>query len=167
MPDKRQLQAIMFTDVYGYSARMGADEENTVRVVREHREIVRALLARHGGREVDTIGDAFLLLFDAAVDAVQCAIAIQGALRERNEGKDQKDQVQVRIGINVGDVIFGENGQLSGEAVNIAARVDLLTPPGGACVTASVHAQVHRNVREPFESLGVVPLKNIERAPPL
>jgi len=167
MPDKRQLQAVMFTDIHGYSARMGEDEQNTVRVVREHREIVRAALAQHSGREVRTIGDAFLVLFDAAVDAVQCAIAIQTALARRNQELPAKDQVHVRIGINVGDVLIGEEGELYGEAVNIAARVEPLAPPGGICVTTSVHAQVHRAVSEPFESLGEVPLKNIERPPAL
>jgi len=157
----------MFTDVAGYSARMGADEASTIRAVREHRVVLREALAAHGGREVETSGDAFFVLFDAAVDAVKCAIAMQRALAERNRSLPESERILVRIGINVGDVLRGEDGQNYGPALNIAARIEGIAPPGGACVTESVHAQVHHVIDEPFEPLGFVPLKNISRPPAL
>jgi class 3 adenylate cyclase len=162
--DRHVRLAVMFTDIQGFSAMMSADEATTVRVVREHRVIVREGLAEHGGRELRTIGDAFLVVFDGAADAVRCAVTVQRRLAARNAGLPAGEQVWVRIGLHWGDVLIGGEGELYGEAVNIAARVEPHAPAGGICATEALHRALGDELGAPWQSVGVVPLKNIPHA---
>ena len=162
----RQLKAIMFTDIKGFSAMMGEDEERTMRLVREHREIVRATLPDHSGHEHETIGDAFVVLFDSAVNAVQCAAEIQTKFRARNAELPEEEQVWIRIGIHVGDIIL-QDGDIYGDGVNIAARVEPQAEPGGICITQDVFLQVQKKVGLRAISIGKKELKNITEAPEL
>jgi predicted ATPase/class 3 adenylate cyclase len=156
--DQRVSLAVMFTDIQGFSAMMSADEATTVRVVREHRVIVREALAEHGGRELRTIGDAFLVVFDDPAAAVACSTRIQRRLGERNRDRPVAEQVWVRIGLHWGDVLVGGEGELYGDTVNIAARVEPHAPAGGICATDTLVARAGDFA---WESVGVVPLKNI------
>ncbi len=162
---RRVLKAIMFTDVKGYSAMMARDEEATVRLLEEHRRIVRELLPRFHGKEHETIGDAFLVLFDSAVDAVDCAVAVQRALAERNASAD--DEIWIRIGIHLGDILVEDGGDIYGDGVNVAARVEPLAVPGGVCITDPVFQQVRGKVEWEILPLGTRPLKNIPNPPAL
>jgi class 3 adenylate cyclase/tetratricopeptide (TPR) repeat protein len=164
--ETRRLQAIMFTDMLGFSKMMGEDESRTIRLVEEHRAIVRAVLPAYGGREHQTIGDAFVVLFDSALNAVSCAVEIQKQLRERNDGKPAEEQVWIRVGIHLDDIVF-KDGQIYGDGVNLAARVEPQAEPGGICVTEPVLAHVKGKVTFGFVSLGERALKNIARPPAL
>ncbi|MBI3544707.1 MAG: tetratricopeptide repeat protein [Deltaproteobacteria bacterium] len=157
---KRKLAAIMFTDIVGYSAMSHRDESLALELLEEHRQIVRPLLTSHDGREIKTIGDAFLVEFDSATSAVQCAIHIQTALAERNSTVDPTRAVRVRIGIHLGDVVAHEN-DVYGDGVNIASRLQFLAEPGGICVSRQVFDQVHNKVDRPIHQLGNRTLKNI------
>jgi TolB-like protein/Tfp pilus assembly protein PilF len=122
--------------------------------------VIRPLLAKHNGREVKTIGDAFLVEFASALEAVRCGVEIQLALQEVNAKTTEDKKTSVRIGIHLGDVIH--NGEdVAGDAVNIASRIEPLAPPGGVCITAQVYASVVNKVEYPFESLGSPKLKNV------
>lgn len=156
----------MFTDMMGFSRMMGEDEARTIRLVEEHRAIVRAILPSYGGREHQTIGDAFVVLFDSALNAVSCAVEIQKQLRARNEGKVKDEQVWIRVGIHLDDIVF-KDGQIYGDGVNLAARVEPQAEPGGICVTEPVLAHVKGKVTFGFVSLGERALKNIARPPQL
>lgn len=164
--ETRRLQAIMFTDIVGFSRMMGEDEERTIRLVEEHRVIVRAALAPNQGREHQTIGDAFVVLFDSALNAVSCAVDIQRRLRERNAGKPESEHVVIRIGIHLDDIVF-KDGQIYGDGVNLAARVEPQAEAGGICITEPVLAQVKGKVTFTFVPLGERALKNIARPPAL
>jgi class 3 adenylate cyclase len=164
--EERRLQAIMFTDMFGYSRMMGEDEARTIRLVEEHRQIVRAILPLHGGREHQTIGDAFVVLFDSALNAVSCAVAIQKRLRERNAGLSEGEQIWIRIGIHLDDIVL-RDGHIYGDGVNLAARVEPLAEKGGICVTEPVLRHVEGKVAFGFVSLGEQALKNIARPPAL
>ena len=162
----RRLKAIMFTDIKGYSAMMGADEQRTVKLVLEHRQIVRECLTKHDGTEHETIGDAFVVLFDSVVNAVRCGAEIQGRLKQRNAGLPESEQVWLRIGIHLGDIILQGDG-IYGDGVNVAARVQDKADPGGISITEQVYLQIDGKVDFPIESLGKVDLKNIRNPPSL
>jgi class 3 adenylate cyclase/tetratricopeptide (TPR) repeat protein len=164
--EERRLQAIMFTDMFGYSRMMGEDEARTIRLVEEHRQIVRAILPLHAGREHQTIGDAFVVLFDSALNAVSCAVAIQKRLRERNAALPEGEQIWIRIGIHLDDIVL-RDGHIYGDGVNLAARVEPLAEKGGICVTEPVLRHVEGKVAFGFVSLGEQALKNIARPPAL
>jgi class 3 adenylate cyclase/tetratricopeptide (TPR) repeat protein len=157
----------MFTDIAGYSAKMGSEEATTVRVVREHRTIVRDALAEHSGDERRTVGDAFLVVFESALHAVQCAVAIQERLARRNATQPESEQVWLRIGVHLGEVVLGAEGEIYGDAVNIAARVQPLSPIGGLTISETVLAQIRAHGAWTFEDIGTVPLKNITHPPRL
>ena len=125
----RELAAIMFSDIVGYTALMGRDEREGLRAVREHREHLRAVLPRFNGRLIGEIGDGTLSSFHSAVDAVNCARELQATLVENPE-------LRLRIGIHVGDVVFTDKTVL-GDGVNIASRIHELAPPGGICVSSN------------------------------
>ncbi len=164
--ETRRLQAIMFTDMFGFSRMMGEDEERCIRLVEEHRVIVRAALPHYGGREHQTIGDAFVVLFDSALNAVSCAVEIQKRLRERNADRPDNEQVLIRIGIHLDDIVF-KDGQIYGDGVNLAARVEPQAEVGGICITEPVLAHVKGKVTFGFVALGERALKNIARPPAL
>ena len=162
----RRLKAIMFTDIKGYSAMMGLDEDRTVKLVLEHRQIVRDCLAVHGGTEHETIGDAFVVLFDSVVNAVRCGADIQERLRLRNSGLPKEEQVWLRIGIHLGDIIVQGDG-IYGDGVNVAARVQDKADPGGISITEQVYLQIDGKVDFSLEPMGKIELKNIRNPPNL
>lgn len=161
---QQELAAIMLTDMVGYSGSMERDEQRTYANLLEHNKIVRAEISKHRGREIKTIGDAFLVIYRSALDAVNCAIAIQRALAEYNLAKEGTDKILIRIGVHLGEVMITAN-DVFGDGVNIAARIEPLAEPGGICVTGEVFALVRKKVAHKFERLEGVQLKNIAIAP--
>jgi adenylate cyclase len=143
---------------------MEHDEQRTYAKLLEHNKIVRAEIAKYRGREIKTIGDAFLVIYRSALDAVKCAIAIQSALAEYNLAKDDADRILIRIGVHLGEVMITAN-DVFGDGVNIAARIEPLAEPGGICVTGEVFALVRKKIKLRFERLEGVQLKNIAIAP--
>ena len=124
----RRLAAIVAADVAGYSRLMGVDEVGTARTLREHRAVIDPLVAKHGGRLVKTMGDGVLIEFPSVVDAVECAVAVQAVMGERNEGIPVDRRMLFRIGINLGDILI-EGDDILGEGVNIAARLEGIAEP--------------------------------------
>lgn len=161
-PLERRLAAILCADVAGYSKMMAANEERTVRVFRGHREIFESLIRLHRGRIFNTAGDALLAEFNSTVEAVRCATEIQSALRTRNEHLAPEEKMHFRIGINLGDVII-QGGDLLGDGVNVAARIQTATAPGGICISGSVHDQIQNKLSIDFKLLGELTYKNIAK----
>src|ERR1700737_2071565 len=141
---------------------MGADEAGTARRLREHREALRPIVTKHGGRIVKTTGDGVLLEFPSVVDAVECAIAVQTVIAERNENVPQNRRMLYRIGINLGDILI-EGDDILGDGVNVAARLEGIAEPGGICISSSAYDQVRGKVDVEFADLGEQSLKNIAR----
>ncbi len=157
----RKLAAILAADVAGYSRLMGADEAGTLAALKGHRdELIGPEIAKRGGRIVGTAGDSVLAEFASVVDAVDCAVAIQAAMAERNAGLPDDRKMLFRIGINLGDVIV-EGDDIYGDGVNIAARLEELAEPGGICVSAKVHGEVAGKVEAGFDDMGKRSIKNI------
>src|ERR1700745_2343822 len=154
----RRLAAIVAADVAGYSRLMGADEVGTARTLREHRKVTDALVAKHGGRLVKSTGDGVLLEFSSVVDAVECAVAVQEVMAERNEGVPADRQMLFRIGINLGDILI-EGDDILGDGVNIAARLEGIAEPGGICISSSAYEQVLGKVPVEFSDMGEQALK--------
>jgi class 3 adenylate cyclase len=159
-PLERRLATILCADVAGYSKMMAANEERTVRVFRGHREIFESLVNLHRGRIFNTAGDALLAEFNSAVEAVRCATEIQAALRTRNEHLAPEEKMQFRMGINLGDVII-QGDDLLGDGVNVVARIQTATAPGGICISGSVHDQIQNKLSLNFKPLGEQTYKNI------
>ncbi|MDH2380786.1 adenylate/guanylate cyclase domain-containing protein [Bradyrhizobium sp. CER78] len=159
----RRLAAIVAADVAGYSRLMGLDEVGTAHTLREHRKVTDALVAKHGGRLVKSTGDGVLLEFSSIVDAVECAVAVQVVMAERNEGVPVDRRMMFRIGINLGDILIEEGDDILGDGVNIAARLEGIAEPGGICISASAYEQVRGKVPADFTDLGEKSLKNIAR----
>ena len=162
MADSRRLAAIMAVDVVGYSRLMGEDEAGTAFAVRDHREAARPIVAGHGGRIVKTMGDGLLLEFPSVVAAIDCAIAIQKLMAERNADIPEAKRIVYRIGVNLGDVLI-EGDDILGEGVNIAARLEGICEPGGVLVSSSAYDQVRGKIEAEFTDLGETVLKNIAR----
>ena len=160
---ERRLAAILAADVAGYSRLMGADEEGTLeRLKTLRRELVDPKIAEHHGRIVKTTGDGLLVEFASVVDAVRCAVEVQQGMPERNAGVTADDRIELRIGINLGDVIV-ESDDLYGDGINIAARVEALADAGGVFVTNTVHDHVRDRLPFAFKDLGERQVKNIAR----
>ncbi len=157
----RRLVAVFAADVEGYSRLMGADEVGTLKGLAARRAILDKAIAEHRGRIANTAGDSVLAEFASAVDAVQCAIEAQSVLRETNSGIDSDKRINFRIGIHVGDVMV-RGGDLFGDAVNIAARLQALAEPGGVCVSGTTHEQVKKILPLAFTDLGAQQVRNIE-----
>ena len=158
----RRLAAIVAADVAGYSRLMGLDEVGTARTLREHRAVTDALVAKHGGRLVKSTGDGVLLEFPSVVDAVECAVAVQAVMAQRNEGVPVDRRMLFRIGINLGDILI-EGDDILGDGVNVAARLEGIAEPGGICISSSAYDQVRGKVAVEFTDLGEQNLKNIAR----
>ena len=157
----RRLTAILAADVAGYSRLMGADEEGTHERLKAHlRELVDPKIAEHRGRVVKNTGDGFLAEFQSVVDAVRCAVEMQRGMAERNQETPPERRIEFRIGINLGDVI-AEGGDIFGDGVNVAARLEGLAPPGGICISADAWGHVRGAVAAEFVDLGEQRLKNI------
>ncbi|HBD09224.1 MAG TPA: hypothetical protein DCZ69_13280, partial [Syntrophobacteraceae bacterium] len=159
---ERKLAAILHADIKDYSRLMGEDEVGTLRMLTAHREITDVLIQQHRGRIVSTAGDSILAEFGSAVDAVQCAVEIQQALKASNAGLPSARRMEFRIGINVGDVMV-EGPQIYGDGVNIAARLEALAEPGGICVSGTVYDQVENKLELGYEYLGEQTVKNIAK----
>jgi TolB-like protein/class 3 adenylate cyclase len=162
MTAARRLAAILAADVVGYSRLMGEDEAGTARAVREHREAARAIVANLGGRIVNTTGDGLLLEFPSVVAAVECAIAVQKLMAERNAGTPEAKRILYRIGVNLGDVLI-EGDDILGDGVNIAARLEGICDPGGVLISSSAYDHVRGRIDADFVDLGDKDLKNIAR----
>ena len=161
---ERRLAAILAADVAGYSRLMGVDEEGTLAAVKAlRREVVDPKIAEHRGRIVKTTGDGALVEFASAVDAVRCAMEIQHALSERNAVISEDRRIEFRIGINVGDIIVDE-GDIYGDGVNVAARIELLARPGMICLSDSAYQQIKGKVPLDVSDMGERQLKNIAQA---
>src|SRR5258708_1626891 len=160
-PEVRRLSAIMLTDMVGYSALIQADESLALTLLDEHNGLLRQTIAEHQGREIKTTGDGFLVEFDSALEAVRCAIQVQRSLAARNGKAPQDRQIQVRIGLHLGDVIR-KDGDVFGDGVNIAARIEPLAEPGGICMSEDVARQVQNKIELPLLKLGKADLKNIQ-----
>src|SRR3984893_2286215 len=159
----RRLAAILAADVAGYSRLMGADEEGTLERLKALRlELLDPKIAEHHGRVVKTTGDGLLVEFASVVDAVRCAVELQQAMPERDIGVAVDNRIELRIGINLGDVIV-EGDDLYGDGVNIAARIEALADVGGVFVSNTVHDQVRDRLHLGFEDLGEQQVKNIAR----
>ena len=160
---ERRLAAIFAGDVVGYSRLMGQDEAGTLARLRTHRrELVDLVIAEHKGRIVKTTGDGILIEFPSVVEAVSCAVAVQDGMAQRNVPVAPDQRIEFRIGINLGDVIV-EDGDIHGDGVNVAARLEGLAEPGGICVSRVVRDQVRDKLDVAFEDLGEQSLKNIAR----
>jgi TolB-like protein/Flp pilus assembly protein TadD len=159
---ERRLTAILAADVAGYSQLMGTDEARTVSDLKAHQAVLLPMISEFSGRIIDTAGDGILAEFASAVRAVECAVAIQKTMAERNAPIDQARRMQFRIGINIGDVI-GDEARIYGDGVNVAARLEALADPGGIMVSRTVHDQVRDKLSFDFEDRGEQTVKNIAR----
>src|SRR3989441_10117265 len=157
---QRRLAAIMFTDMVGYTALGQRDESLSLALVEEQRRFLRPIFKRHNGKEIKSMGDAFLVEFSNALDAVRCAYDAQRTSREFNISQPSDQRIKLRIGLHLGDVVESE-GDISGDAVNIASRIQSLAEDGGICVTRQVYDQVQSKFDLPIKTLGSMPLKNV------
>ena len=163
MASPRRLAAILAADVAGYSRLMGADEEGTLeRLKALRRELIDPKIAEHHGRIVKTTGDGVLVEFASVIDAVRCGVEVQHAMPERNTGVEMDSRIELRIGINLGDVIV-EDDDIYGDGVNIAARIEALADAGGVFVSNTVHDHVRDRLPFVFDDLGEQKVKNIAR----
>lgn len=151
----------MFTDMVGYSALAQRSEALALRLLEEHRALVRAILPSFNGTEIKTIGDAFLVEFHSALEAAQCGIEIQRALAKRNADAPAERQIQIRIGIHIGDVVHRE-GDVYGDGVNIASRIESLAGAGGICISMDVERQIRSAIEVSLVKLAPTELKNIQ-----
>ena len=159
---QRKLVAILSADVQGYSRLMNDDEAMTIRTLMTYRAIMEQLIQQHHGRVVDSPGDNVLAEFTSVVDAVQCAVAIQGALTEHNASLPASRAMAFRMGINLGDVVL-EGEHIYGDGVNIAARLEGLATAGGICISGTVYEQVESKLDLPYVYLGEQAVKNMAK----
>ena len=163
MPEQRRLAAIVAADVAGYSRLMGRDESGTLQALRAvRRDIVDPAIAAHGGRLVKTTGDGLLIEFASVVDAVRAMVALQRAMATHNAPLPEERRLVFRIGVNLGDIL-SEDGDIFGDGVNVAARLQAIAPPGGLCLAGRVHEEVRDRLDLAFEDGGAQSLKNIAR----
>jgi len=158
--EERKLAAIMFTDMVGYSALAQRDDKLALELLEEHRQLLREIFPRFHGTEIKTIGDAFLVEFGSALEAAQCGIEIQRTLAKRNHDVGVNRRIELKIGIHIGDVMH-RNGDVYGDGVNIASRIEQLAGAGGICVSMDVERQIRNALEARFEKFGSADLKNI------
>jgi TolB-like protein/class 3 adenylate cyclase len=151
----------MFTDMVGYTALSQRNEPLALELLEEHRRILRSIFPRFNGTEIKTIGDAFLVEFQSALEAAQCALEIQRTLAKRNPDVSSDRRIELRIGIHVGDVVHRE-GDVYGDGVNVASRIQPVAGIGGICISVDVERQIHHALDARFEKLAPVELKNVE-----
>src|SRR5881397_3957907 len=159
--EERKLAAIMFTDMVGYSALAQRDDKIALELLEEHRRLLRELFPQFHGTEIKTIGDAFLVEFGSALEAAQCAIEIQRTLAKRNHDVTSDRRIELKIGIHIGDVVH-RDGDVYGDGVNIASRIEQLAGAGGICVSMDVERQIRNALEARFEKFGTADLKNIK-----
>jgi TolB-like protein/class 3 adenylate cyclase len=164
MPETRKLAAILAADVAGYSKLAGADEERTLARLRTlWSDLIAPTIAVHHGRVVKRTGDGSIIEFRSVVDAVRCAIEVQNGMVERNAGLPPERRIEFRVGIHLGDVVEESDGDLMGDGVNIAARLEGIADPGGICLSEDAYRQVRDRIKEAFIDVGEKELKNIAR----
>ena len=162
MSETRKLAAILVADVVGYSRLAGADEDRTLARLRGLRsDLIDPAIAAHHGRIVKRTGDGSIVEFRSVVDAVRCAIEIQNGLIERNTGLPPEKRIEFRVGIHVGDVVEESDGDLMGDGINIAARLEGVAKPGAICLSEDAYRQVKSRLDLKVTDLGVTQLKNI------
>ncbi len=157
----RRLAAIMFTDMVGFTSLTQKDESLALTMLNEYRGSLRSCLSAHGGREIKTMGDGFLVEFDSALEAVECALSIQESLDQKNAILSPQERMQVRIGIHLGDVVH-ERGDLFGDSVNIASRIEPLAGPGEIYITQQVYDHIRNRLKSSVGYVGKLSLKNVE-----
>src|SRR5260370_29694039 len=162
MGERRKLVAIMAVDIVGYSRLMGDDEAGTAQAVRRCREAAIPIVAALGGRIVQIVGDGLLLEFPSVVAAVECAVAIQKMMVERNVDTPEAKRIVYRIGVNLGDVLI-DGDDILGEGVNIAARLESICEPGGISISRLVYDQINGKLALNFQNLCLQKLKNIAK----
>ena len=160
---KRRLAGILSADVAGYSRLMGDDERATMDTLNAYRDVFRRHISDHHGRVVDTAGDSVLALFDSIVEALQCAVDVQGELEGCNADLPENRRMRFRVGINLGDIFEQDDGTVYGNGVNVAARLESLAEPGGICLSGSAHEQVEGKTNHSFEDVGTHAVRNIAR----
>ena len=158
---ERKLTTIVAADVVGYSKMMAANEEGTLNILRERREIVDGIINDHGGTIFGSAGDSVIAQFDSPVRATESAIQFQNKLHAHNQLAPEDERMVFRAGINIGDVMVAEDN-LFGDAVNIAARLEAEARPGGICISKSVLEMIERKLKVSFEDAGELDLKNID-----
>jgi TolB-like protein/class 3 adenylate cyclase/Tfp pilus assembly protein PilF len=158
--EQRKLAAIMFTDMVGYSALAQRDDKLALELLEEHRRLLREIFPRFNGTEIKTIGDAFLVEFGSALEAAQCAIEIQRTLAKRNHDVPAERRIELKIGLHIGDVVH-RGGDVYGDGVNVASRIEQLAVAGGICVSMDVERQIRNALEARFEKLAPTELKNI------
>ena len=158
---QRRLAAIFCADVAGYTRLMNADEASTLRLLTSLRDMTDRLIPKHSGRIANTAGDSILAEFPSAVDALQCALGIQERGAAMNEEVPEQRRISFRIGVHVGEIMV-RDGDLFGDDVNVAARMQGLAQPGSVCLSGSAHEYVHRALPLPFEDLGPQTVKNLD-----
>jgi adenylate cyclase len=164
MAETRKLAAILAADVAGYSKLAGTDEERTLARLRALRsDLIDPTIAVHHGRVVKRTGDGSIIEFRSVVDAVRCAIEVQNGMVERNAGLPSERRIEFRVGIHLGDVVEESDGDLMGDGVNIAARLEGVCVPNGICLSEDAYRQVRDRLKEEFIDLGNKELKNIAR----
>ena len=164
MNETRKIAAILVADVVGYSRLVGADEDRTLARLRALRsDIIDPTIAVHHGRVVKRTGDGAIVEFRSVIVAVRCAIEVQSGMIERNEGLPSERRVEFRIGIHLGDVVEESDGDLMGDGVNIAARLEGVCEVGGVCISEDAYRQVRDKIKGQFADLGEQNLKNIAR----
>ena len=160
--DERRLAAILAADVAGYSRLMGRNEEETVRELEAHQAVILPLIAKHGGSIINIAGDGIVAQFPSAVRAVECAVAIQKIMAERNFEIPAERRMLLRIGVNLGDIIH-DGTRTYGDGINVAARLEPLAEPGGICISATVRDAIFGKLGLPLRDIGEKSLKNIAR----
>ncbi len=160
---QHKLAAVLAADMAGYSRLMEVDEVGTLARLRTHRtELIDPAIAKNNGNIIKTTGDGMLVEFQSVVSAVRCAIEVQTRMARRNLDVPDERRIQFRVGINLGDIIF-DGGDIFGDGVNVAARLEQLAEVGGICVSGAVFEQVNERIDVSFEDLGDRSLKNISR----
>jgi adenylate cyclase len=161
LAENRKLAAILAADVAGYSKLVGSDEERTLARLRALRsDLIDPAIAAHHGRVVKRTGDGVLIEFRSVVDAVRCAIEVQNGMVERNAGLPPERRIEFRIGIHLGDVVEESDGDLMGDGVNIAARLEGIAKPGAICLSEDAYRQVKSRLDLAVSDLGAIQLKN-------
>jgi adenylate cyclase len=164
MTETRKLTAILVADVVGYSRLAGTDEERTLARLRGLRsDLIDPAIAAHHGRIVKRTGDGSIIEFRSVVDAVRCAIEVQNGMAIRNAGVPPGERIEFRVGVHLGDVVEEADGDLMGDGVNIASRLEGLSEPGGICLSSAAYEQIRDRLKETFADLGEKQLKNIAR----
>ena len=164
MTETRKIAAILVSDVVGYSRLVGADEDRTLARLRALRsDMIDPIIAVHHGRVVKRTGDGAIVEFRSVIDAVRCAVEVQEGMVERNAGLPLERRIEFRIGIHLGDVVAESDGDLMGDGINIAARLEGICEVGGVCISEDAYRQVRDKIKEHFVDLGEQVLKNIAR----